>query len=65
MRNFHLTIGGKRYAVSAEREEGTGRLRIVLDGQAYYAEVEEAEGAALPASPPSASPPPAAPRPAA
>ena len=41
MRNFPLTFGGKRYAVSAGREEGTGRLRIVVDGQEHLVEVEE------------------------
>lgn len=60
MRNFHLTFGGKRYAVSAGREEGTGRLRIVVDGQEHLVEVEEDDppAAALPLPPrPAAAPP--------
>lgn len=62
MRNFHLTVGGRRYAVSAGREEGTNRLRIVVDGQEHVVEVEEENP--LPAAAPPLPRPPAAPRPA-
>jgi len=41
LKKFHLTIGGKRYAIEAEREAGTNRLRIIVDGQEHFAEVEE------------------------
>lgn len=61
MRNFHLTINGKRYAVSVERDPGSEDLDITVDGQTHRVGVEEEEKAA-----PSASPvprPPAAHRP--
>jgi len=54
LRKFRLTIGGKRYAVSAEREAGTGRLKITLDGRVHLVEVEEENPSRLP----SAAPPP-------
>lgn len=57
MRNFHLTINGKRYAVSVERDPGSDELEITIDGETHRVEVEEEEKAA-----PSAAP---APRPAA
>ena len=57
MRNFHLTINGKRYAVSVERDPGSDELEITVDGQTHRVGVEEEEKAT-----PSAAP---APRPAA
>lgn len=46
MRNFHLTINGKRYAVSVERGPGSDELEITVDGQTHRVEVEEEEKAA-------------------
>ena len=54
MRNFHLTIKGKRYAVSVERGSGSSELEVTVDGQPHRVGVEEEEKAA-----------PSAPRPAA
>lgn len=51
MRNFHLTINGKRYAVSVERGSGSNDLEITVDGQTHRVEVEEEEKAAPAASP--------------
>ncbi len=48
MRNFHLTINGKRYAVSVERVPGSNDLEITLDGQTHRVQVEEEEKAAVP-----------------
>lgn len=62
MRNFHLTINGKRYAVSVERGSGSNDLEITVDGQTHRVGVEEEEKAAPGASP--APRPPAAQRPA-
>lgn len=62
MRNFHLTINGKRYAVSVERGSGSNDLEITVDGQTHRVGVEEEEKAAPAASP--ASRPAAAHRPA-
>ncbi len=46
MRNFHLTINGKRYAVSVARDPGSNDLEITVDGQTHRVEVEEEEKAA-------------------
>ena len=46
MRNFHLTINGKRYAVSAERDPGSNDLDVTVDGETHRVEVEEEEQAA-------------------
>ena len=46
MRNFHLTINGKRYTVSVERGPGSDELEITVDGQTHRVEVEEEEKAA-------------------
>ena len=46
MRNLHLTINGKRYAVSVERAPGSDELEITVDGQTHRVEVEEEEKAA-------------------
>lgn len=46
MRNFHLTINGKRYAVSVARDPGSTDLEITVDGQTHRVEVEEEEKAA-------------------
>lgn len=51
MRNFHLTINGKRYAVSVERDPGSNDLEVTVDGQTHRVEVEEEEKAAPSASP--------------
>ena len=55
MRNFHLTINGKRYAVSAERDPGTNDLVVTVDGQTHRVQVEEEEKAASSAPRPSAA----------
>ena len=54
MRNFHLTINGKRYTVSVEREPGSNELEVTVDGEKHRVQVEEEE-----------RPTPSAPRPAA
>ena len=46
MRNFHLTINGKRYAVSVERDPGSNDLDVTVDGETHRVEVEEEEQAA-------------------
>lgn len=46
MRNFHLTINGKRYAVSVERGSGSNELEITVDGRTHRVGVEEEEKAA-------------------
>ena len=46
MRNFHLTINGKRYAVSVSRDPGSDELEITVDGQTHRVGVEEEEKAA-------------------
>jgi biotin carboxyl carrier protein len=51
VRNFHLTINGKRYAVSVERDPGSNDLEITVDGQTHRVGVEEEEKAAPSASP--------------
>ena len=55
MRNFHLTINGKRYAVSVERDPGTNDLDVTVDGQTHRVGVEEEEKAASSAPRPSAA----------
>ncbi len=54
MRNFHLTINGKRYEVSVERAPGSSELEVTVDGEKHRVQVEEEE-----------RPAPSAPRPAA
>lgn len=62
MRDFHLTINGKRHAVRAERDAGSDDLLITIDGRTHRVQVEEEETAApAVARPPAAAP---APRPA-
>lgn len=46
MRNFHLTINGKRYEVGVERDPGSNDLEITVDGQTHRVGVEEEEKAA-------------------
>ena len=55
MRNFHLTINGKRYAVSAERDPVSNDLDITIDGKTHRVGVEEEEKAASSAPRPSAA----------
>ena len=55
MRNFHLTINGKRYAVSVERGAGSNELDVTVDGETHRVGVEEEEKAASPAPRPSAA----------
>ena len=55
MRNFHLTINGKRYAVSVERGPGSNELDVTVDGETHRVGVEEEEKAASPAPRPSAA----------
>lgn len=62
MKNFHLTINGKRYAVSVERDPGSDDLEITVDGQTHRVGVEEEEKATSSAIP--APRPPAARKPA-
>jgi len=54
VRNFHLTINGKRYEVSVERAPGSSELEVTVDGEKHRVQVEEEE-----------RPAPSAPRPAA
>ena len=51
MRSFHLTINGKRYAVSVERDPGSNDLEITVDGETHRVEVEEEEKASPSATP--------------
>ena len=55
MRNFHLTINGKRYAVSAERDPASNDLDITIDGKTHRVEIEEEEAASAAAPRPSAA----------
>ena len=55
LRNFHLTINGKRHEVSVERDPGSNGLDVTIDGRTHRVQVEEEETAA-----PSAPRPPAA-----
>ena len=55
MRNFHLTINGKRYAVSVERGPGSSELEVAVDGEKHRVGVEEEEKAAPSAPRPSAA----------
>ena len=54
MKNFHLTINGKRYAVSAERVPASNDLDITIDGKTHRVEIEEEEAASAAAPRPSA-----------
>ena len=51
MKNFHLTINGKRYAVSVERDPASNELEITVDGETHRVGVEEEERAAAPRPP--------------
>ena len=55
MKNFHLTINGKRYAVSAERDPVSHDLDITIDGKTHRVEIEEEEAASAAAPRPSAA----------
>ncbi len=55
MRNFHLTINGKRYAVSVERDLGSNELEVTVDGQTHRVGVEEEEKTVPSAPRPSAA----------
>ena len=55
MRNFYLTINGKRYAVSAERDPASNDLDITIDGKTHRVEIEEEEAASAAAPRPSAA----------
>lgn len=57
LRNFHLTINGKRHEVSVERDPGSNGLDVTIDGRTHRVQVEEEEKSA-----PSAPRPPAAAR---
>ena len=56
MKNFHLTINGKRYAVSVERDPASNDLDITIDGQTHRVEIEEEEAAAAAARRPAPKP---------
>ncbi len=61
MRDFHLTINGKRYAVRAGRDPDSNDLLITIDGRTHRVQVEEEEtGASAGVRPPAAA---ATPRP--
>ena len=55
MKNFHLTINGKRYAVSVERDPVSHDLDITIDGKTHRVEIEEEETASAAAPRPSAA----------
>ena len=55
MKNFHLTINGKRYAVSVERDPVSNDLDVTVDGQTHRVGVEVEEKAASSAPRPSAA----------
>ena len=55
LRNFHLTINGKRYAVSAERDPASNDLDITIDGKTHRVKIEEEEAASAAAPRPSAA----------
>jgi biotin carboxyl carrier protein len=57
LKSFHLTLGGKRHAVSVEREAEPDRLKITIDGETHIVEVEE-DGPSTPAPGARAAPPP-------
>ncbi len=41
MRNFYLTVNGKRYSVSVERDPGSQDIHITIDGQTHRVRIEE------------------------
>ena len=55
LRNFHLTINGKRHEVSVERDPGSNGLDVTIDGRTHRVQVEEEEAAAPPAPRPPAA----------
>lgn len=59
MKKFHLTIGDKRYEVSAERDVGDPtRLNLTIDGKTHTVQVEEEEAPRSAPGPRLAAPPP-------
>ncbi len=59
MKKFHLTIGDKRYEVSAERDVADpARLNLTIDGKTHTVQVEEEEAPRSAPGPRIAAPPP-------